>query len=206
RHEEPETGGEDRPEHERQPLVLHPAAALVDGRQRGADHPHHERPADQPGAQHECQVHVGVLRAVRRPLARPLHHDDAERALSRLRPDECVVAPHFGGERRPGERDAPRPLGADRARREPPALGCVCTAIWRMPSSDTATAASATTRVARTTKRSFTSPLTSRKTRRNPDALKYATSRSRGTRSPPKTPASTENSRKPTIGRLVGVR
>src|SRR2546426_1746987 len=60
RDEEAEARGEDRPYHEPEPPVGDGARAAADRRQRRADHPHHERPADEPGALHEGEMHVLV--------------------------------------------------------------------------------------------------------------------------------------------------
>src|SRR5207249_6035515 len=53
RDQEADARGEDRPQHEPEPPVGDRARAATDRRQRRADHPHHERPADEPRALHE---------------------------------------------------------------------------------------------------------------------------------------------------------
>jgi hypothetical protein len=50
------------------------------------------------------------------------------------------------------------------------------------------------------------SPLTTRKKRRKPDAVKYATSRSRGARSPARAGARRQTATNAAMGQFVGVR
>src|SRR5437773_4533161 len=85
RDQEADARGEDRPQHEPEPPVGDRARTAADRRQRRADHPHHERPADEPRALHEGEVHVLVAHqaGTRRALAVAIHLDPADGALAR---------------------------------------------------------------------------------------------------------------------------
>src|SRR4029077_2753902 len=88
RDEEAEAGGEDCPQNQPEAPVAHRAAPARDRRQRRADHPHHQGPADDAGAPDQRQVHVRVAHHPAVAVALVHDLDQADGTLAGLGSDE----------------------------------------------------------------------------------------------------------------------